>query len=240
MFKFAKSRFSPDEPFYMQAQLLQGQKNLIVFDIGAYIGEIARKYISIFPNARVYAFEPFPDSFKKLVSISESTSIKPYNYALSDNMGKMKLYINADPSSNSFSPRSTDSKKYYSKKAENIGHIKVDTVTVDRFCNEEGISFIDILKIDVEGAEIKVLTGAFEKLSTHAIGLIYVEVTFVPLYQEGCMFHELSAFLRKYDYTLFNLYNLKRARNGQLRWGNAIFLSRQIRRKFEQGSMQSQ
>ena len=48
------------------------------------------------------------------------------------------------------------------------------------------------------------------------------------------MFHELSAFLSKYDYTLLNFYNLKRSKSGQLRWGNAIFLSPQIRRKFEQ------
>lgn len=224
-----------DESFYMQAQLLQDRESITILDIGAYTGETVYKYVNTFSNAYVYAFEPFPDSFEKLVSTSKGMPVKPFNYAFSDNVGKMKLYVNADPSCNSIFPRVTGSKKYYSKKAENIGHIEVCTTTIDHFCNEQKISFIDILKIDVEGAEIKVFYGGLEKFSSHAIGLIYAEVMFVPHYQGGCIFHELSAFLSKYDYTLLNFYNLKRSKSGQLRWGNAIFLSPQIRRKFEQG-----
>ena len=78
---------------------------------------------------------------------------------------------------------------------------------------------------------MKALSGARQKLSEGAIGLIYTEVMFVPHYDGGCMFYELSDFLSEYGYTIFNLYNLKWAKNGQLRWGNAIFLSPKIRAK---------
>jgi hypothetical protein len=57
---------------------------------------------------------------------------------------------------------------------------------------------------------------------------------FVSHYEGGCMFHELTTFLEQYSYTLFNLYNLKRAKNGQLRWGNAIFLSPQVRARIDE------
>ena len=229
----SKFRASHNESFYMQAQLLQDRESITILDIGAYTGETVCKYVKTFSNAYVYAFEPFPDSFEKLVSTCKGMPVKTFNYAFSDNVEKIKLHVNADPSCNSIFPRVKDGKKYYSEKAENIGHIEVPSITIDHFCNEQKISYIDILKIDVEGAEIKVFSGGLEKFSSHAIGLIYAEVTFVPHYQGGCMFHELSVFLSKYDYTLLNFYNLKKSKSGQLRWGNAIFLSPQIRRKFE-------
>jgi len=45
----------------------------------------------------------------------------------------------------------------------------------------------------------------------------------------------LAALLDQYGYSLFDVYNLKRAKNGQLRWGNAIFLSPHVRAKSKAG-----
>jgi len=135
LLKSDKLNYSLDESFCVQARLLNDHKEMTIFDIGAYIGEVASKYAGIFPNAHIYAFEPFPESFEKLTSKSKNTLIKPYNCAVSDNVGSTKLYVNADPSCNSFFPRPTDSKRYYSEEAKNIGHIEVSNTTVDHFCN---------------------------------------------------------------------------------------------------------
>ena len=113
--------------------------------------------------------------------------------------------------------------------------IEVDTITIDGFCTQENIRRIDILKLDVEGAEIRALKAAHNILSDRAVTLIYTEVMFIPHYEGGCLFHEVAGWLKRYEYALFNLYNLKRARNGQLRWGNAIFLSPQARTIVESG-----
>jgi len=85
------------------------------------------------------------------------------------------------------------------------------------------------LKLDIEGSELTALRGASEKLAHHSIELIYTEIMFVPHYEGGPMFYELCSFLSNFNYTLFNVYNLKRAVNRQLRWGNAIFVSPDIR-----------
>jgi hypothetical protein len=130
-------------------------------------------------------------------------------------------------------PRPTTRLKYYSESSQNIGQIEVETQILDSFCETEGISDIDILKLDVEGSELNVLKGATQKLTEKRIRLIFTEVMFTAHYEGGCLFHEVSGFLRHYDYKLFNLYNLKRARNGQLRWGNAIFLNPQMQRRIE-------
>ena len=74
------------------------------------------------------------------------------------------------------------------------------------------------------------LRGATEKLNQGLIALIYTEVTFVPYYEGGAMFYEICNFLSGYEYTLFDIYNTAHARNGQLRFADAIFVSPQIRR----------
>lgn len=228
-----KSALNSEEPFLVQKFLFAGEKNLVVFDVGAYVGDITAAYVETFPQAMLYCFEPFPDSFKELSRLADCKAIKPFQIALSDRNGKAKLWVNTDRSCNSIFSRPIAGAKYYSESSRNIGQIEVKTQTLDTFCDTEDIAEIDILKLDVEGAELKVLNGLSRRLRDKRIKLIFTEVMFVPHYQGGCLFHELLAFLSRYDYTLFNLYNLKRARNGRLRWGNAIFLNPQMQSRIE-------
>jgi len=229
------SRSKVKDPFEAQRIFFENCARLVIFDVGAYIGETAIKYRKMFPGATIYCFEPFPDSFQKLQQLSVDHLIKTYQIAISDYRGKAVLHLNMDQSCNSFFPRPATGVKYYSTKAENIGETAVDTTTIDNFCCAENIPRIDILKLDVEGAEIKALKGASDKLSKHAISVIYTEVMFVKHYEGGCLFYELAALLDQYGYSLFDVYNLKRAKNGQLRWGNAIFLSPHVRAKSKAG-----
>lgn len=219
--------------FQAQKRLLGDGTDLTIFDVGAYVGDVTAIYRDIFPKATIYCFEPFPESFEKLSQLANGGFIRLYQIALCESDGGVKLQVNSDRSSNSLLPRPQSGTKYYSSKSQNVGQIEVETRALDTFCDGEGISEIDILKLDVEGSEIKVLTGASKKLANQQIRLIFTEVMFVSHYEGGCLFHEVSAFLRQYGYTLFNLYNLKRARNGQLRWGNATFLSPEIRARIE-------
>jgi FkbM family methyltransferase len=207
----------------------------IIFDVGAYIGEVAKTYRETFPCARLYCFEPFPGSFRELETLSADPLVRLYQVAISDQVGRITLNVNADLSCNSIFRRPRKGSAYYHSQAQSVDQIEVDTTTIDSLCNKENIERIDILKLDVEGAEIKALKGAHNKLSEHAVILIYTEVMFISHYEGGCLFHELTGLLEQYDYTLFNLYNLKRAKNGQLRWANAIFLSPQARAIAESG-----
>ncbi|MBN2454968.1 MAG: FkbM family methyltransferase [Sedimentisphaerales bacterium] len=231
---FVKKRgLKNKNPFQVQRCLFGDVSDLIIFDIGAYIGTIASIYKKTFPDSTIYCFEPFPESFEKLSQLCNDKSIYAYQMAIADKCDKTALYVNTDLSCNSFFPRPESGYKYYPKDSSNIREIQVETTILDSFCDENRISKIDILKLDVEGAEIKVLKGASKKLTSKKIKLIYTEVMFIPHYKGGCLFHDVANFLSQYDYSLFNLYNLKQAHNGQLRWGNAIFVSPEMRIRIE-------
>jgi FkbM family methyltransferase len=185
------------DPFCMQKSLIEGIDKPVVFDVGAYRGEITLKYQKIFPQATIYAFEPFTGSFDKLKNmVSKFENIKIYLLAFSDSQGSKKLTLNPDYSSNSFYEVSEDAKKYF-KKQGSVGSVDVETAKIDDFSKKEGIDKINILKLDVEGAEKNVLMGAKEMLNNHAIDLIYSEAIFFPHYKNGVLFYELCGFLKK-------------------------------------------
>jgi len=225
-----RGRVRKKDAFDHQKMLLVGMETQVIFDVGAYIGQITAKYRTLFPKATIYSFEPFPDSFRKLQEKSELLGqVRPFQLAIVDKVGTNKFYVNADRTCNSLLERPSNVRKYYDGNAENVATIKVDITTIDDFCEKESISKIDILKLDVEGTELLVLRGASEKLEQKSIEIIYAEIMFVPHYEKGVMFYELCSFLSDYGYTVFDLYDLKRDGNGQIRWGNAIFVSPHIR-----------
>ena len=59
--------------------------------------------------------------------------------------------------------------------------------------------------------------------------MIYTEIQFIQHYENNPLFYEVWSFLEAQGYTLFDIYDLRRADNRQLRQGNAIFVSNEMR-----------
>jgi FkbM family methyltransferase len=81
---------------------------------------------------------------------------------------------------------------------------EIDTITLDQFCQEEDINEIDYLQIDVQGADLDVLRGATNILNRSVLG-IQIEVEFSHLYIGQPLFADVDSFLRKSDFTLFDV-----------------------------------
>jgi hypothetical protein len=68
------------DPFLAMQSLLKGYSSPVIFDVGAYHGFIARHFRSLFPDATIFAFEPFCESFQVLKQNTESdANIKAIN-----------------------------------------------------------------------------------------------------------------------------------------------------------------
>jgi hypothetical protein len=83
--------------------------------------------------------------------------------------------------------------------------------------------------MDIQGGELSALKGATTLLLESLIDIIFTEVMFVPHYEGAPLFCEICEFLAHYDYTLYDVFSISRARDGQIRHGDAIFVSRRVR-----------
>lgn len=156
----------------------------VVFDGGANIGDYVDKVLKTRPRAQIYAFEPAADSFKALAARFPS-GVHLHEAALSDNDGEATLYSD-EPMSESASifPQQ---RWHWTVPAEFEPQGSVRTLTVDRVCAENAIERIDLLKLDVEGAEIAALRGAPQMLAEHRIGLIQFEYGLPALSARVCL-----------------------------------------------------
>jgi len=178
----------------------------------------------------VHAFEPDPETHAALSArFQQHPRVKPYCLAVSDCSKTQTFYVNHDKGTSSLLPRPKSGRRYFNKHGVLNEEIKVPTVTLGEFCQQQGIDSIDIPKRDIQGGEFKALKGAAGLLAAKRVGLVYAEVQFVPLYEGAPLYHELSLMLDSFGYTLYGIYDLVNARNGQLRFADAIFIPAAVR-----------
>jgi FkbM family methyltransferase len=216
----AKGEFKKDA-FAMQ-QEIAGAQVQIVFDIGANRGDVAEYYQAIFPQATVFAFEPFPESFNILKErFSNNNRVKCFQYAVAADATPKTFYVNKNVDTNSLlKPKATGLSSDVQVSNQSI--IEVPCVTLDEFCAEKNINSIDILKMDIQGGEFDALKGAAGLLERQSIGLIYSETYFVEQYESQPLFHDISKLLFGYRYALQDIYNPIYGK-GSIAWADVIF-----------------
>jgi FkbM family methyltransferase len=144
---------------------------MVFFDVGANIGEVtifAAKYVG--PTGRVVAFEPNPDvavSLERNVAINDFEHVKVVRAGLLDKEATMPIYTPLG--------RNGGMTTLYPRGDLFTLARTVSLITLDDFVAGQGISQLDGIKIDVEGAEIAVLQGASETIQKYRPWII-VEV----------------------------------------------------------------
>jgi FkbM family methyltransferase len=162
MFAF-REMYEP-ELRYLERLLSPG---MTFVDVGACYGVytlVAAKLVG--PNGRVFAFEPARrayDLLQRNIQLDGLANVHPYRMALSDRIGIVSLYHHPDSSRNSLgtTEESTDPPE------------EVQTSTLDAILESTPPVHIDVMKLDVEGAEELVLRGARETLSATLPAIIF-------------------------------------------------------------------
>jgi FkbM family methyltransferase len=214
-----------------QAKLLANQPVRTIIDVGAYDGDTAAIYLRIFPDAIVHALEPDAENFAKLTESAASLrNIRPHRLAAGATDGPAVLHRNGNQQTHSLLPRPREGKRYYPENAGPTGTEIVPVVTLDSFCRDQAINFVDILKLDVQGAEVQALNGAAGLLAAGRIAVVCSEVAFVPHYQGHPMLPDLWAFLARFGYSPYDMHACLYGTDGQLRYADALFVSPEFRR----------
>lgn len=133
-------------------QVLQPDSNCI--DIGCHKGEVLEEILKLSPNGRHFGFEPLPDFYDFLKKEFEGKA-QFFNLALSDSSGEISFnYVKSNPAYSGIQKRQYPGE-------EKVEEISVKTERLDSIISDS--LKIDLIKIDVEGAEMQVLRGS-EKL----------------------------------------------------------------------------
>ncbi len=176
-----------------------------ILDIGSWHLHQSIELSNIFPHAQIDAFEPVPDSFEicmrnlENIAPDKKMKIRVHNIALGDKIGLVPFFavdtsveqrIDAGFSSLFKFSESFKNDKYYGQSLIQK-ELRVQSNTLDNWCRDNNTQFIDIIWIDVQGAELLVFEGGKEILQNTKF--ILTEVGLKPYY-EG---HTLKADIDK-------------------------------------------
>ena len=149
-----------------------------VFDVGANKGEYTNACLNKFQEARVHAFEIVPETHAKFMSNVRSDRVVINAFGLADRAGNIEINYNSNKDGLSSLIEGTDINK---------GHWTTRQVEIrrgDEYCRASGITAIDFLKMDVEGAEDLVLLGFSDMLSGNNISIIQFEFGMINIYSK--------------------------------------------------------
>ena len=175
-------------------------KKGVFIDVGANVGIVSKLIRDLYPVIPIYGVEPVPDIFACFrKNFGEDLNTHIFNIALDMVKGKQRMLF-----SNQNSEISRIDKK---------GNIAVNAETLDTFIKKNKITNIDLLKIDTEGFEDKVLLGAKEALSKARY--LFVEVTLKnnPNYTLSYLMSLLSS--KEYNFNLVAFRNFGDTSEGE-------------------------
>lgn len=177
-------------------KVLKPNSNCI--DVGCHKGEVLDEIMAYAPNGKHIGFEPIPEYFTYLTKKYQGReNIQIRQVALSDELGKVSFnWVKNAPAYSGLKER-----KYNTKNPE-IVKIEVDTIPLDEMLNE--IESLQLIKIDVEGAELKVLQGARKTIESKKPMVIF-ECGKGAADFYGTTPEMVFAFFREVNYQLFNL-----------------------------------
>lgn len=215
---------------FLAQQCLIKSENPVIFDVGAHIGTVTLLYNHLIKNSKIYSFEPFEESYNQLLNSTQNYgNIIPVKKGLSDTIGNAKFHSNNFAPTNSLLPTDKKGEKVWGEQILDTKEIvEVEITTIDKFVEFYSIEKINILKIDVQGAEKLVLKGADKTLKEGRIDLIYTEILLQPTYTNQSSFDEILVIMKQNDFSLYNFYNQSYQPNGQIRQVDAIFINNKI------------
>ena len=186
-------------------------KEYVIFDVGSRDCQQSIEFYNTFPNAKIYAFECNPNTLK----ICEENII-PYQDritlikgAVCNYDGNITFYpINKDKTITTWKDGNPGASSLFkSNGTYNVEKYVQDEITtnchrLDTIMEQYNIPRVDIIWMDLQGAELLALQGLGDKLSN--VQYIYTEISHKPVYTGQVMFKELNDFMIENNYSTLN------------------------------------
>ena len=181
-----------------------GYDDVVIFEIGANKGKDTLEFVDVFPACEIYAFEPDPSNFEYLNDAlwscllpQELKNVHPFPIAVSNKNG----FAEFTPSKNSGLSGSLKTPKEHLSVYPDVefgDKIEVSTTTLDRFVEMAGIKEIDIVHMDVQGAELEVFEGG-KNTFANKVKYIFTEFSKTELYEGAPTLEQILEALPEFE-----------------------------------------
>ena len=194
----------------------------VVYDIGAATGRYAAAIAKVGTVSHVIAFEPLAESYAELERRAlESSRIRCFRLALGDENGRVELHRSAWRDTSSLLPVAETIRSEFPLAAQIEGTETVEVARLDDVVAAHALPLPDLVKIDVQGVEDRVLRGAVESMVDATVCVI--EVSFRPLYEGSALFDDVYAAMRDAAFELVGFDTPLYDSDGGLLQANAVF-----------------
>jgi FkbM family methyltransferase len=191
-------------------QRFAGTRDLtVILDVGANIGQTAHDLVRYFPRSAIYCFEPGKAAYAELTkTYRRFANVTCINAALADRLGTAQLELHTNSELNTLAG-SGQQRQFSTGEFETV-----DMTMLDAFCAARGITHIDILKMDVQGFELRVIAGGANLFRQHRVHFVYSEVNFGTTFSDVQHFHSFNERMMSLGFIFSGVY-------GTARWGPA-------------------
>ena len=193
--------------------LMYRQSAYTILDVGSRDALVAIEFAEHFPNAKIYAFECNPPAISICRrNVANHPNIVLVENAVSDVCGPVGFYaidpektVTAWPDGNIGASSLFIANPAYPVETYYQNRITVEAITLKQWAQGVGINTIDILWMDLQGAELKALMGMGDLLDT--VSFIYTEVEYKEMYIGQPLFDTIDRYLTKHGFYLHSKLN---------------------------------
>lgn len=186
-------------------------KAYVIFDIGSRDCQQSIEFYKTFPNAKIYAFECNPNTLDLCEEniIPYQDRITLIKGAVCDYDGSITFYpINQEKTKTTWKDGNPGASSLFKSNGKYTVETYVqDEITtnchrLDTIMNKHNIPCVDIIWMDLQGAELLALKGLGNKLSS--VEYLYTEVSHKEMYTGQIMYKELNDYMIKNNFSILN------------------------------------
>lgn len=195
----------------------------LIIDVGGADGTTAALFLDLLPGSDIIIFEPLNENIDQIKSRFQANKRITLIEKAAGDMESIETIHHAERiTSSSLFPLYNEKKdSIFSTLLNEKKSSQIPVTTIDAVVNPR--VDVGIVKLDVQGYELKVLNGAIQTLAKTAF--VVTEVNNHNGYVGAPKYFEIDAFLRDHRFTLFDIFPSTKDHNGQLKEWDAIYIN---------------
>jgi len=203
-------------------QWLPSNMPINFIDIGASKGDFSNSLSKSYEIQKGILIEPIPHNLTLLNDrFNDSEKYQIFDLAISDNPGKSEFYLSAYDVLSSLYKMEKEYQTPFS--ISDQVKIIVNTDTLDNVVEKCSLDIIDLIKIDVQGAEHIVLNSGINTLKLTK--LLYLEFSYKPMYKGSSTFFDLFGILSDNNFRMVSISTAYKLKDGEIVQGDALFIN---------------